>query len=117
MLLLNSVLTVEAGQPASHGNRGWERFTDAIVKAINDEHAGVVFLLWGRYAQTKGGAIDKKKHHVLTSAHPSPYSAQGFFGKRHFSQANRLLGQRRKIDWQLDPKDVERENQKVWRDQ
>jgi uracil-DNA glycosylase len=114
VLLLNSVLTVEARRAGSHGNRGWERFTDAIVKAISDEREGVVFMLWGRYAQNKGRVIDTKKHHVLTSAHPSPYSAEGFFGKRHFSTANRLLGQRRKIDWRLDPKAVESQTQAKW---
>lgn len=114
VLLLNSVLMVEARQPGSHADRGWERFTDAIIKAIIDEHEGVVFMLWGRYAQNKGDIIDDRKHHVLTSAHLSLYSTHGFFGKRHFSNANQLLGSRR-IDWKLDPKDVERENQRKWR--
>jgi len=102
VLLLNATLTVEAGKPGSHQRHGWEQFTDAIVKKLSDEREHLVFLLWGAYAQHKGAIIDRKKHLVLTAAHPSPYSAaNGFFGCRHFSQANTYLethGQS-PIDW------------------
>ncbi|ELR21558.1 uracilDNA glycosylase [Acanthamoeba castellanii str. Neff] len=121
VLLLNAVLTVEARKPNSHKDKGWERFTDAIIKAVNDKREGVVFMLWGKYAQDKGKIISKRKHHVLTSAHPSPFAAHNFFGNKHFSTANNLLKQRtltgeskKPIEWQLDPKDVERENQRRW---
>lgn len=105
VLLLNSVLTVQAGQAASHQNRGWETFTDAVIRVLNDEREHLVFLLWGSYAQKKGRFIDGKKHLVLKSVHPSPLSANrgGWFGCRHFSQTNRYLeahGQA-PIDWSL----------------
>ncbi|SBS25817.1 Uracil-DNA glycosylase [Marinomonas spartinae] len=106
VLLLNSVLTVEAGKAGSHQNKGWERFTDKIIEMINHEHQGVVFLLWGAYAQKKGRYIDRQKHCVLESVHPSPLSAhRGFLGCRHFSQANHYLTQTGKapINWALDP--------------
>lgn len=91
VLLLNAVLTVRAKTPTSHRKKGWEQFTDAIIRLISTERAGVVFMLWGNYAQQKGAMIDRGKHHVLESAHPSPYSAAKFFGQRHFSQANAYL--------------------------
>ena len=92
VLLLNAVLSVEQGKPQSHANIGWERFTDRVIKEINDRKDGVVFLLWGAYAQKKGEIIDRARHHVLTAPHPSPLSAsRGFFGCRHFSQTNELL--------------------------
>jgi uracil-DNA glycosylase len=102
VLLLNSGLTVRAGQPASHQGKGWERFTDAAVKALNDGKEGLVFLLWGKPAQLKGSLIDPKRHHVLKAAHPSPFSAHsGFFGTRHFSKTNAILeaSGRAPIDW------------------
>lgn len=92
VLLLNSVLTVEAHKPASHSNRGWEHFTDEVIKVLNVNRTGIIFLLWGKYAQQKGKDIDRKRHHVLVAAHPSPYSAtNGWFGCRHFSKVNEIL--------------------------
>ncbi len=93
VLLLNSTLTVRAGQAGSHQNLGWERFTDAIVERLSQEKDFLVFLLWGRYAQRKGSNIDRQKHCVLTAVHPSPLAANrgGWFGCRHFSQANTYL--------------------------
>lgn len=102
VLLLNATLTVRAHAPGSHQNKGWEAFTDAIIKVISEEKEGVVFLLWGAYAQRKGEMIDSKKHLVLKSAHPSPFAAnRGFFGCRHFSKTNAYLKQQGKqeIDW------------------
>jgi len=92
VLLLNSVLTVSPGVPASHAGKGWEQFTDRVIAELSARREGIVFLLWGRYAQQKGAVVDSGRHHVLTAAHPSPYSAAGgFFGCRHFSRANTLL--------------------------
>lgn len=92
VLLLNSVLTVEQHKAASHKDRGWEEFTDAIIDALNQQREQLVFLLWGSYAQKKGKFIDRERHLVLKSPHPSPLSAhRGFFGNRHFSQANAYL--------------------------
>lgn len=93
VLLLNATLTVRAHQAGSHQKKGWETFTDAVIKAISDHKEDVVFLLWGGYAKKKGVIIDKKKHNVLTSGHPSPLSAnRGYwFGNKHFSQTNKLL--------------------------
>jgi uracil-DNA glycosylase len=103
VLLLNSVLTVQMGQAASHRDRGWERFTDAVVRLVNAKPEPVVFMLWGSYAQKKAGFVDPR-HLVLKAPHPSPLSAHsGFFGCKHFSQANAFLeahGQR-PIDWAL----------------
>lgn len=104
ILLLNATLTVRAKQAGSHQNRGWERFTDAVIRRISDLKSGVVFLLWGRYAQAKQTLIKRDKHHILTAAHPSPFSAKsGFFGCKHFSKTNHLLQQDgvAPIDWQL----------------
>ena len=95
VLLLNATLTVRANTAGSHQNKGWETFTDAVIKTISDEKEGVVFLLWGAYAQKKGAVIDKSKHHVLQSAHPSPFAAdRGFFGNKHFSKTNEYLRSR-----------------------
>ncbi|SFV34083.1 uracil-DNA glycosylase [Thermoflavifilum thermophilum] len=104
VLLLNAILTVRAGEPASHSKIGWERFTDAVIRKISELKSGVVFLLWGRFAQSKEVLIDTSKHHVLKAAHPSPYSAErGFFGCRHFSKTNAILIQQKQspIDWRL----------------
>lgn len=106
VLLLNSVLTVNAGQAGSHQGKGWETFTDRVVEVVNRECEGVVFLLWGSYAQRKGAVIDRERHCVLTAPHPSPLSAhRGFLGCGHFSAANAWLEQRGQapIDWSLPP--------------
>lgn len=104
VLLLNSVLTVEMGQAASHRDRGWERFTDQIIARVNEKAEPVVFILWGSYAQKKAAFVDTSRHFVLKAAHPSPLSAHnGFFGCRHFSKANGFLKSRglEPIDWAL----------------
>jgi uracil-DNA glycosylase len=104
VLLLNSVLTVEAGLAASHQGKGWERFTDAVIRLVNDQPRPVVFILWGAYAQKKAAFVDRTRHLVLTSAHPSPLSAHnGFFGSRPFSKANAFLVAQGQdpIDWDL----------------
>ena len=102
VLLLNAVLTVEEGKPGSHQNKGWEKFTDELIKRICAENSGVVFLLWGNYAKSKAKLIDANKHLVLESAHPSPLSAyQGFFQCKHFSKTNNFLISigKKTIDW------------------
>ena len=107
VLLLNSVLTVEMGRAASHQGQGWERFTDAVIRVVNEQERPVVFMLWGSYAQKKAGFVDQRKHLVIRSAHPSPLSAHnGFFGSRPFSKANAFLAShgREPIDWQLQAK-------------
>ena len=93
VLLLNSTLTVQASSAGSHQNKGWEQFTDAVIQCVNDDKKDVVFLLWGKYAQDKGKIIDTSKHFVLKSKHPSPMAANfgGWFGNKHFSQANNYL--------------------------
>lgn len=104
ILMLNSVLTVEKGNAGSHANRGWEQFTDLIIKTVNDRKQNVVFFLWGNYAQKKGRIIDPKKHLVLKSAHPSPLSSyRGFFGSKPFSKTNQYLKEHGQtpIDWNL----------------
>jgi uracil-DNA glycosylase len=104
VLLLNSVLTVQMGQAASHRDRGWERFTDAVVRLVNDKPDPVVFMLWGSYAQKKAGFVDMSRHLVLKAPHPSPLSAHsGFFGCRHFSKANAFLESKGSapVDWTL----------------
>jgi uracil-DNA glycosylase len=104
VLLLNSVLTVEEGRAGSHQGKGWEGFTDAAIGALNRERAGLVFLLWGAYAQRKGALIDSQHHLVLKSVHPSPLSAhRGFIGCGHFSATNRSLQSRGEapMDWSL----------------
>lgn len=105
VLLLNAVLTVEHKQAGSHAGKGWEQFTDSVIAAINAHRQGVVFLLWGSYAQKKGQLIDTQKHCVLKTVHPSPLSAhRGFLGCKHFSQANQYLTSQGQsaIDWTLD---------------
>lgn len=104
VLLLNAVLTVEKGQPASHQGKGWERFTDAIIRLVNARDTPTAFLLWGNYAQRKAEFVDASRHLVLKAAHPSPFSAHnGFLGCRHFSQANAYLESKglNPIDWAL----------------
>lgn len=105
VLLLNSVLSVRAGEAASHQGRGWETFTDRVIAALDREREGLVFLLWGSYAQRKGRLIDSRRHLVLKAAHPSPLAANrgGWFGCRHFSRANEWLAARgeQAIDWSL----------------
>jgi len=106
VLLLNAVLTVEAAKAGAHQNKGWEKFTDRVIDELNSHHDGLVFILWGGYAQKKGGGIDKDRHMVLEGPHPSPLSAyRGFFGCGHFSKANDYLKAKGKtpINWQLDP--------------
>lgn len=102
VLLLNATLTVRSQSPGSHQHKGWEIFTDAVIKKISDEKEGIVFLLWGSYAQKKGEVIAASKHNILSSAHPSPFAAhRGFFGNKHFSQTNAYLEQKglKPIDW------------------
>lgn len=104
VLLLNAVLTVEQAKAGSHQGKGWERFTDRIIELLNAQREHLVFLLWGSYAQKKGALIDRKKHLVLTSPHPSPLSAyRGFIGNRHFSSTNHYLQENglSPINWQL----------------
>ncbi|WP_026994586.1 uracil-DNA glycosylase [Flectobacillus major] len=103
VLLLNATLTVRASTAGSHQKQGWEQFTDAVIKRISDEKEGVVFMLWGKYAQDKGAVINTQKHLVLKSKHPSPMSANqgGWFGNKHFSQANVYLEKngQKTIEW------------------
>jgi len=102
VLLLNSTLTVQAGQAGSHQKKGWEEFTDAIIKKVSDENEGVVFILWGNYAQKKGSVINPQKHLIIKSVHPSPLSSyRGFFGSKPFSKTNKYLEDMGKetIDW------------------
>ena len=102
MLLLNATLTVRAHQAGSHQRHGWELFTNAAIRELSQRRRGIVFLLWGSYAIAKSNFIDKGKHHILTAPHPSPLSAyRGFFGCRHFSQANQYLAAEglTPIDW------------------
>lgn len=102
VLMLNSILTVRQGQPASHQGKGWEQFTDAALRKLNEQEKPLVFMLWGKYAQQKGLFLDAHKHLILKSPHPSPFSAHtGFFGCGHFSKANEFLEKSRQtaIDW------------------
>lgn len=106
VLLLNAVLTVEEGRAGSHQGRGWEGFTDHVVDVLNRDREGLVFMLWGSYAQKKGAIVDASRHCVLRTTHPSPLSAhRGFLGCGHFSKANRYLARRgvAPIDWALPP--------------
>lgn len=106
VLLLNAVLTVEAGRAGAHQGKGWEAFTDAVIQCLNSEREGLVFMLWGSYAQAKGRIIDRNRHAVLKAPHPSPLSAyRGFIGCGHFSAANRYLqgGGNAPLDWSLPP--------------
>lgn len=104
ILLLNATLTVRQNVAGSHQGKGWERFTDAVIKTISDKKTGIVFLLWGRFAHTKEALIDSKKHHVLKAAHPSPLARGAFFGCKHFSQTNEILKQQGllEIDWRVE---------------
>jgi uracil-DNA glycosylase len=105
VLMLNASLTVRASEPNSHANIGWTYFTDAVIRLLSEQKKGLVFLLWGRFAQEKRELIAGTKHHMLTAAHPSPFSAdKGFFGCRHFSKTNELLIREGKdpIDWNPD---------------
>lgn len=104
VFMLNATLTVRAHQAGSHQNRGWERFTDAAISKLSEQREGLVFLLWGNYARQKEVLIDKSKHYILSTVHPSPLSAhRGFFGCKHFSKTNAILRQLGKpeIDWTL----------------
>jgi uracil-DNA glycosylase len=106
VLLLNATLTVGAGNPGSHQKKGWEEFTDKVIKTISDKKEGIIFILWGSYAQAKAELIDKTKHHIIKSPHPSPFSAdRGFFGSKPFSKTNEILKKEGKkpIDWQISP--------------
>jgi len=103
VLLLNAILTVRGGQAASHSRIGWQEFTDAVIRTISERCDGVVFLLWGRFAQSKAELIDGSRHHILPAAHPSPLAGGAFFGCRHFSKTNEILRGEGKspINWQL----------------
>lgn len=104
VLLLNATLTVRAGSPGSHQGLGWETFTDKVIQTISELRAGVVFLLWGKFAQAKTPLIDQSKHFILTAPHPSPFSVhRGFFGCNHFSKTNQILKENGlgMIDWDL----------------
>ncbi|ASU35319.1 uracil-DNA glycosylase [Mucilaginibacter xinganensis] len=104
VLLLNASLTVRSGTPGSHQKRGWETFTDTVIKKISDEKEGIIFILWGAFAQAKAELIDGKKHHIIKSPHPSPFSAdRGFFGAKPFSKTNEILIKEGKkpVDWQI----------------
>lgn len=104
LLMLNTSLTVEAATPMSHSKIGWEQFTDAVIRTVSEKKEGIVFILWGRFAQQKEALIDKNKHFVLKAAHPSPFSAyNGFFGSKPYSRTNELLEQQGKepINWAL----------------
>ena len=110
VLLLNAVLTVEAGKAAAHQGRGWEQFTDRIIALLNEQGQHIVFLLWGSYAQKKGQFIDRTRHLVLESPHPSPLSAsRGFFGNHHFSRANQYLQShaRAAVDWRVAEQEID----------
>lgn len=105
VLLLNATLTVRANQAGSHQKQGWETFTDAVIKRLSEKRVGLIFILWGRYAQAKEEIIDSQKHYILKAAHPSPFSAyNGFFGCKHFSKTNEILKRHGlpEIDWKLD---------------
>ncbi|MEJ5995443.1 uracil-DNA glycosylase [Pedobacter sp. Du54] len=105
VLLLNATLTVRAHEAGSHQNKGWEIFTDKVITELSAKRSGLVFLLWGRYAQQKERLIDSTKHYILKAAHPSPFSAyNGFFGSGHFAKANAFLKQQglEEIDWQIE---------------
>ncbi len=105
ILLLNATLTVRANQAGSHQGKGWETFTDAVIKKLSDKKAGLIFILWGKYAQAKEKIIDTQKHYILKAAHPSPFSVfNGFFGCKHFSKTNELLKRHGfdEIDWKLE---------------
>ncbi len=102
VFLLNAMLTVQAAKPASHQKLGWQNFTDAVIQKLSEQREGLIFLLWGKFAQNKAALIDQTKHHILTAPHPSPFSAHnGFFGCEHFIKTNKLLEQQntQPINW------------------
>jgi len=104
VLLLNATLTVRANQPGSHQHKGWESFTNAVIGKLSEKRVGLIFLLWGKFAQEKEALIDTNRHYILKAAHPSPFSAyNGFFGCRHFSKTNEILRKHglEEIDWRL----------------
>jgi uracil-DNA glycosylase len=104
VLLLNATLTVRANQPGSHQRKGWETFTNAVIGKLSEKRVGLIFLLWGKFAQEKEALIDTNRHYILKAAHPSPYSAyNGFFGCRHFSKTNEILKKHglEEIDWRV----------------
>jgi len=112
VMLLNAILSVEAGKAGSHQKQGWEQFTDAIISALNEHRENIVFLLWGKYAQNKGTIIDESRHHILQTTHPSPFSAhRGFLGSGHFSQANHWLQEHGQtpVNWQLAEEQEQRQ--------
>ncbi|AJC90037.1 uracil-DNA glycosylase [Campylobacter subantarcticus] len=104
VLLLNSILSVEANKPASHAHFGWQKFTDAVISKLSDEKEGLIFLLWGNYAKNKKSLINTQKHYILEAAHPSPLARNAFSGCKHFSQSNIILSKLSKtpIDWDLN---------------
>lgn len=104
VLLLNAMLTVEAGKAGSHKSIGWQGFTDAVIQTLSDQCKGIVFLLWGNFARGKASLIDETKHHILEAAHPSPLARGAFFGSKPFSKTNQLLKEQGKIPivWQID---------------
>lgn len=104
VLMLNATLTVRANTAGSHQKKGWEKFTDAAIKQLSEKRTGLVFLLWGRYAQQKEELIDKEKHFILKAAHPSPLAGGAFFGSKHFSKTNEILKKegKKEIDWLLE---------------
>jgi uracil-DNA glycosylase len=105
VLLVNAILTVRANTPTSHQNKGWEKFTDAVIRNLSEKRKNLIFLLWGNYAQAKESLIDSSRHYILKAAHPSPLSAsRGFFGCRHFSRVNEILAEQglNGIDWRLE---------------
>lgn len=104
VLMLNATLTVEASNAGSHQNKGWEEFTDAVIEALSNQNENLVFILWGAYAQKKGAKINRSKHFVIESAHPSPFAAhRGFFGSKPFSKTNSFLKNKnlKEIDWKV----------------
>ena len=103
VLLLNAILTVRSGEPASHSSWGWQEFTDAVIKTISERCDGVVFLPWGNFARSKAPLIDRSKHHILEAAHPSPLARGAFFGCKHFSKTNATLASENKtpVNWKL----------------
>ncbi|MEI2759892.1 MAG: uracil-DNA glycosylase [Bacteroidia bacterium] len=104
VFLLNATLTVRQSMAGSHQDKGWELFTDAVIKTLSEHKSGLVFLLWGRFAQAKEILIDRSKHHILKAAHPSPFSATKFFGCKHFSETNSILTSEgfKPIDWNIN---------------
>ncbi len=112
VLMLNATLTVRANQPGSHQKKGWENFTDSVIRQLSSKRSGIVFILWGKYAQAKEVLIDTTKHFILKAPHPSPFSAHsGFFGCKHFSKTNEILIREgvKPIDWNPEDSIIENE--------